>query len=231
MAFKVCDVDSSFDFEDACIRTVWAVIVPISIILAILLQAILRVLPYPTAVRVGWRKLTGPFEEFITLEEAETFLASQESSEREGWTPASHKPPVWKNALVSLASWIQTVAWFTLGVRAFLTGPSDEAKLGFPVPVLMAVPWLYSAIRPIARPFATVPYDIFALLFSHVFCTILRFGGMWYEHGAFDKPLPGPVVLAVWGLNVAAIVVSLAVVLSMPLNLPTKGVDPAMIVS
>jgi hypothetical protein len=236
MASRICAADSLFDFEKVCIRVLWGIFVPLSITVALVLGAILRVLPYPSAFREWWRKFTAPFEEFITLEEAETFLASHEDAnstqgvEGKKWTPASHKPPVWKNALVSLASWSQVISWLALGIQGFLTETSDDG-LGLLISVLLAVPWLYSAIRPIVRPFATAPYDIFALLLSQVYCTLFRFGGRWYEYGAFDRPLPGLIVMVIWGLNIVALIISFAVVLGMPLGLPGKSVDPATIVS
>jgi hypothetical protein len=235
MASRVCAAGSSFDFEDACVRAVWAVAVPCSITLALVLSAVLRGLPYPLAFREQWRKFKAPFTELVTLEEAEIILASQNDAssnaeEQERWTPASHKPPVLKNTLISLVSWVQASCWIALGIRALVIGPFNGTQFGYLGWVFMAVPWLYSAIRPIFRPFATVPYDIFALLFSQIFCTTLGFGGLWYEHGVFDKPLPGWEVMAIWGLNVAATFVSFTVVLLMPIALPSKGVDPAMIV-
>ncbi|KIJ93500.1 hypothetical protein K443DRAFT_12816 [Laccaria amethystina LaAM-08-1] len=83
---------------------------------------------------------------------------------------------------------------------------------------LIALVWLYTVIRPIARPTATPPYDIFTIYLLFLGSSILQIGRLLYDHTVFSTPYLPPFIILALSLNLVAVIGLLYLILSMPLS-------------
>jgi hypothetical protein len=112
---------------------------------------------------------------------------------------------------------LEGLAWLANGTFLLITGnPRWEAIQRF----LVALTWLYAVVRPILRPTATPPYDMLTLHTLQIAGGTLQLGGYIFQH-VWGAPLPGTLVLAGLSVNLAALVGLVAVIMGMPLVLPS----------
>lgn len=213
---------SVFDLTSSCVRDSWSALVPTAFILLVCLTAT----PLPTTARRILRVVKRPFQNFLTLPEAEALLA--DDSPPDSLTESSSSPPLWRTLLLSLVALSETLAWLIVGSYRFAVQPQnvwDGLR-----PFCIAISWLYATCRPVANPTATPPYDLFVLYILRLVFDTLIFGGILYDRTVYEIPLPGPWAIVAHVLNLTAICTLLLVVLSMPLAVPSPAVKPEEIV-
>ena len=94
--------------------------------------------------------------------------------------------------------------------------------------ILIALVWLYTVIRPIARPTATPPYDMFTIYLLFLGSSILQTGALLYDHTS--SPISASLHHSRPLLILVAVIGLLYLVLSMPLAAPNNLISPSEIV-
>lgn len=92
------------------------------------------------------------------------------------------------------------------------------------IPFVDAFTWAYAAIRPIARPQVTAPYDLFVLYIMHFIAAAIGIGSMLYEHAAMGVDFPPTVILVLDAWQLVVPFGLAVVVMSMPVGIPTARV-------
>ncbi|KAJ7727894.1 hypothetical protein B0H16DRAFT_1677216 [Mycena metata] len=182
---KLCDDADYLDLSNPCVRGSWAALAPSILVVVICLSVRLR----------G----TCP------LHEAEGLMLADEQNvpEAAAALEVDNTIPLWRTVVFVFIGLLQCLAWLAGGSFALITGhPSWDAIQRF----LVALPWLYTAVRPIARPTATPPYDMFAIYLALIGGGVLQLGGYLFQHTAWGTPLPGTSVLLGLSLNLAVLV-------------------------
>ena len=215
----VCSGTDLTSLSDACIRSFWAAILPFAFICLLLVS---RVQPIPTLLCI----LEKPLQTFLSLPEAEALLYGEDDAlvqENSG----ENVVPLWRTLVLSTVALVESVLWVSIGCYSLIVNP-DDLWAGVH-DFLIAITWFYAALRPITRPTATAPSDLFVLLSLHMILGSLVFFGHIYDHYVFAVPLPSPVMVACIFNLVAAIAV-FVVVMNMPLEIPSKYVKKEEIV-
>ncbi|KAF7311403.1 hypothetical protein MKEN_01042200 [Mycena kentingensis (nom. inval.)] len=215
---KLCDASDPFDLGSACVRGSWAAIAPAVFVVAIFATRI--PLPLPGPIQHPVDILRGQFQQYLPLHDAEALL---EEDAADGGKAANiderEVVPVWRTFVFAVVGVAQCLFWTASGAFLLVTGrPVWESIQQF----LIAGTWLYSAVRPITHPTATPPYDLFTLYSVHLLGGILQLGGYLFQKSAYGTPLPGTPTIVGLSLNLAAIVGVLAVILGMPMALPSR---------
>lgn len=137
---------------------------------------------------------------------------------------SSEAAPIWRTAILSTGALFEALIWLAVGsYRVY-----ESAERGWFEPVLLAVPfvmavtWLYATLRPIVRPSATPPYDLFILFSLHSVSATLDIGVPIYMHYHSGWPLPGRLASVAAIVNLVTILVLLAVILAMPLGVRSE---------
>jgi hypothetical protein len=159
---RLCDDYGPFDFRSVSVRDTWGAWLPFSFFLALCLFSI----PVPSFLRKAYAIVKAPFQEYITLhEDAEVEVEEGELAEE--------SVPLW-HTLVCVSVGI-TEAFCWIAHRSFILYKDPQNDV---LPFLIALVWLYTVIRPIARPMATPPYDLFTIYFLLFGSSILQIGGL-----------------------------------------------------
>ena len=95
---------------------------------------------------------------------------------------------------------------------------------------LIGLVWLYTVIRPIARPTVTQPYDMFSIQLLFLGFFILQIGALLQDCTVFSTSYPPPFTILALSANLVAVVGLLYLVLSMPLASPDNLISPSEIV-
>ncbi|KAJ7057949.1 hypothetical protein C8F01DRAFT_1210797 [Mycena amicta] len=214
---KLCGGTDAFDLGDACVRGSWAAVAPSALLLAIFASRIH--LPLPKPIRRPLDVLKSQFTPYLPLHEAEGLaLSDDKRSAEETEVEVTASVPLWRTFVFALIGLVQSLAWLAGGTFLIITGhPVWQAVQRF----LVASTWLYTVVRPISRPTATPPYDMFTLYGIHLVGGILQLGGYLFQHSAYGVPLPGTITLVALSLNLVVIVGLLTVIFGMPLGLPS----------
>jgi hypothetical protein len=220
----------------ACARSFWGALVPAAFVFLLSVVTI----PLPTWLSNLIRPIKEPFSPFLTLQEAEaldaaafaeTKVALGEGGQGEADSVAEHVESrhFWKSLLLSWFALIETLVW--LGIASF-TIIQDE---GNPVYVasafVLALTWLFATMRPIVRPKLTPPYDLFTLYLIYTVFEIVSLGTFAHDHHAYGTPLPSSLIFTAHILNLCVLFILVAIVLSMPISVPSSRVEKAKIVS
>lgn len=225
MHIDLCRDSRLFDFHNPCVRDSWSALVPALFALVLCLSF----LPIPRPARRIVDFVKVPFKSFLTIDEAEALdqkiavgdtAFGDEDSDQKTFASTS----LVRTLVLASASLVEALVWLALGCFR-LIAISDNVWAGFR-PILVASSWIYAAIRPIASPPKTAPYDLFFLYLLHLFGGILLLGGVFFDGGSLSV---APILALV--ANLAMIVGLLAVVLAMPLAVPSKRVKKDDIVS
>lgn len=224
MGFHLCDGADAFTFRDACVRTTWNALVPAAFVLTVCLSSIL----IPSRVT---NAILTPLKTFLTLQEAEALVSAithEDPVDSTQFKPSNSRAPVWRTVVLSCTGVLQTLAWFSLGIYRLIHAPEDV--WGGLALFLIAFPWLYTAVRPIVSPAATVPYDLFSVYVLQSAAAILQLGGIVYENRVFGIPIP-PTILIAYSTNFVAVLLLILVVLNTPLGVPGARIEKGDIVS
>ncbi|KAF7362379.1 hypothetical protein MVEN_00584800 [Mycena venus] len=213
---KLCGDSDAFDLKNPCVRGSWATLAPSLLVLVICLSFVR--LPLPSAAKRLVNAVKRPFTQYLTLHEAEGLVLADEKNVREAELEVESTVPLWRTIVFVFVGLLECLAWLANGSFLLITGhPTWDAIQQF----LVALTWVYTAARPVLRPTATPPYDMLALYMVHICGGILQLGGYLFEHNASGAPLPGTLVIVGLSVNLAVLVGLVAIIMGMPLALPS----------
>ena len=215
----VCKGAGLTTLSDACVRGFWAAIIPTAFVGLVLVASV-------PPVRTVLRFAKKPLANFLPLHEAEVLIAGEEEkSVEEEIAPGV---PLWRTLVLSTVSLIETLLWLGIGCYSLVVNPEDSWN-GIR-DFLVAVTWLYAALRPVVRPTATAPLDLLSLYSLHLILNSVVFFGHLYDRYVYDVPLPTTLRTVVYIINLVAVAGLLLLVFSMPLAIPSKRVKKEDIV-
>ncbi|KAJ7579704.1 hypothetical protein C8J56DRAFT_281572 [Mycena floridula] len=199
----ICSNSGLFSFTEPCVRETWAAVFPTILVLSF---CIFRALPSKT------KALLTPIRPFLTaheLEEAFELHPHQNS-------------PVWRTFVLSFLGLVEALCWSGDASYKIISDSSSSWDVirGF----LMALVWLYAALKPVTHRSAMVPFDLFTLYCVQLIGGVSQLGGTLFDNTVYGDPLPSTLVLTAYSFNLVVIVALLAVTVSMPLALPGRGV-------
>ncbi|KAN0111601.1 hypothetical protein V8E52_008339 [Russula decolorans] len=218
----------------ACARSFWGALVPAAFVFLLSVVTI----PLPTWLSNLMRPIKEPFTPFLTLQEAEALdtaaiaeskAALGEAGLGEADAVAEHVESrhFWKSLFLSWFALIETLVW--LGIASF-TIIQDERDLVYVAsPFVLALTWLFATVRSIVRPKFTPPYDLLTLYLIYTVFELVSLGAFAYNHRAYGTPLPPLLILTAHILNLCVVFILVAIVLSMPLAIPSRQVEKAKI--
>lgn len=230
MGLQLCRESGPFDFRDSCVRRSWTALAPVALVFALCIVS----LPVPGPARWIIGVLKSPFNTYLTLHEAEALAASAAPSDKVNEDISYSNEtlvavPLWRTVVLSWISLLQTLVW--LGVGSFLLMDERTAVWAAICPMLVAASWLYATARPVLRPTATPPYDLFCLFIIQLISAILLLGGVLFDHNASGSPLPPTFVILGLVANLVAVLVLVVVVINMPVGVPSEHVKKEEIVN
>jgi len=207
------------DLSNPWVRAAWAALPPGILAFALIFLSV----PLSMKTHGMLASLKSPFEQFLTLAEAEAFDVND--------TPAFLGNPAsrWPHLVFASVGIGQMLAWLAYGSYALLS--PDISLAAASLPFLVATVWLYSVVRAVFNPSLTPPYDIFACYLLLLIGAVLQLGGVLYDHAVGAAPWPGVVVLAMLAANFGCVVFVLGVLLGMPVGVPSERVNIEEIVS
>jgi hypothetical protein len=220
----------------ACARSFGGALVPAAFVFLLYVVAI----PLPTWLSNLIRPIKEPFTPFLTLQEAEALDAAAiaeskaalgEAGQDEADSVAEHVESrhFWKSLLLSWLALIETLVWF--GITSFTIIQDERNPVYVTSSFVLALTWLFATIRPIVRPKLTPPYDLFTLYLINTAFELVSLGAFAHDHRAYGTPLPPSPILTAHILNLCVLFILIAIVLSMPLSVPSRRVEKSKIVS
>ena len=221
------------DLDLSCARSFWGALVPAAFIFLLSVVAI----PLPTWLSNLMRPIKGPLSPFLTLQEAEALdaAATTEPKAALGQSDADavaehvESRHFWKSLLLSWFALIETLVW--LGIASFTIIQDDSGPVYVASPFVLALTWLFATVRSIVRPKLTPPYDLFTLYLIHTVFELVSLGAFVYSHRVYGTPFPPSLILTAHILNLCVLFILVAIVLSMPLSIPSRRVEKSKIVS
>lgn len=213
-----------FDFSEPDVRVAWSSIVPVAFV--VLLSISFIPLPAPLSKILDYIKT--PFRTYLTLPEAEAYA---EGNTPTGESPTKSAAPIWFTLFLTWTALLELAFWIGLATYKLATASDGREDIKYAVLALLkAFSWLYASIKPVLRPTATPPYDLFCLYIIQFITGDLELGGILFDHYVFGLSLPGKFVVAAHVTNIVIIVVLIIIVLSRPMGIPSERVDPSEIV-
>lgn len=203
-----------FSFGDRCIWAFWGSVLPAAVVFIICLFR----LPAPKFTHNFFRRLGAPFETYLTPLEAEGLDTNSNIVEdADGLTQCR-----WRPLVFSSVGLVETLTWLTYGSFLLISGPTDAWQ---PYqPLLIAVSWLYTVVRPIRRPPATPPFDLFVIYCLHFITGTVQIGSIIFDNLVSGTPLPSIFGIVASIMNLATVLGLLAVLVTMPLAVPGNKV-------
>jgi hypothetical protein len=207
------------DFGNPFVRELWACILPFAFVILFCTTLI----PVPGGIRSVWHRVSRPFRNSLTLEQAEAYETAHEKGE-----PADHYAPtksvtsIFRTIVLSGLALLQVLVWLGLGSYSFATHTNIWDAI---LPVVTAATWLYASLRPIIWSSQTVFYDLFALYLAHLVTGLTVLGGLFFDHSVYRLPLPSQAVLAARVVNLSVLVILLVTVLNMPFAVPSARIN------
>ncbi|TFY66276.1 hypothetical protein EVG20_g4808 [Dentipellis fragilis] len=219
MRFAICPGDAPLDFDSACVRSFWATILP-----AVLVFVLCFSITFPAPIKFRhW--IATLFRLFLTLDEAEALKGSTSVGDadepEEEIRIEKTVVPLWSSLILGWVGLVETLVWLSIGSFNAINNPTP---INIVRPFLSAGAWFYATLRPIVRPQSTPPFDLFILYNVQLAVGVLTFGGLCYD-AKIEGILPLRIVITAHVLNLAAVLGLLAIVFSMPLDIPNKQVD------
>ena len=226
----VCTPSDLYDLPYQCARQLYG-----SVVLAVILFILaVSAVPSPPILTKAFSNITPVFKQFLTLSESESLDEKARDAGKPTPSDSSllksvrQSIPLWRTLCFAFVGMVQSVCWIAVGSYALYSGDADRIVSTFPF--VMALGWLYTVLRPLVRPPATPPYDLFTLYIVFLCLVMAQIGGVFYEHGVFGIALPTTPTLLVMAANTASVLVLLGIVLAMPMAQPSEFVNPDDIV-
>ncbi|KDR78083.1 hypothetical protein GALMADRAFT_245072 [Galerina marginata CBS 339.88] len=221
---KICDNHDPLDFSNACIRASWSAFLPATLVFLLCLG----LLPMPRSLRRVFRVIETPFKSFLTLQEAAAidsnptgeFVPGDQVTEEEN----TKLVPTWRTVVFVFVGLAETLYWVADGAHGLYRSSANVWASVYSL--LFAASWLYTVVRPIARPTVTAPYDTFTIYLLFFSAAILQCGGALYDHNVSGSPLPSTFSLFGMISNLLAVLVLLGVAMTIPRALPSGKIDP-----
>ena len=200
---------------------------------AVVFVALVAVSSLPLPLPRFLARIRAPFLPTLTLAEAEEFERHAAVEPEPPPHPVVDSAPRWRTALFASLTLLELVAWLFLGVvHAIVRAISaTHASLFTSLPFLTALTWLYALFRVLHRPPVTPPFDLFILYILHLLGGVVILGAQLYISATSATPLPPNAVLAAEGVHLGLVLALLALITTLPLNLPSAHVDFDKIVS
>ncbi|KIJ35247.1 hypothetical protein M422DRAFT_262416 [Sphaerobolus stellatus SS14] len=174
-------------------------------------------LPLPSAVT---RAFKFPLKPFLTIDEAEGILAANGPGSAENPSDTwKAKRSIWRTIGLSGLSLGEMVAW--LAIASYEVVTTQRFNYWTVSAYMISFSWLPGVVLPLFSPTVTAPLDLFALFLLELAAAAFHIATLWYDHQSMGIS-PGPWVLLVVCLNVMTIITLLAIVLCMPVNVPTS---------
>lgn len=222
-SFQLCGQASPLDLSDPCIRATWAALAPAVFVAALCLFSI--PLPLPAFARKLGRALGSPLDEFLTLREAEA-LSTDEPIPDDAVTNTA--VPLWRTVALAFVALVQALIWLSAGAYILVTHELDTWT-GV-CAVLVGSTWVYGVCKPVFWPKPTAHYDLFVLYLVHLVFGVIVLVGIIYDHSVFHVPLGPRIGFAGLIFNLVAVFVELALVSTMPMELPSSRINEEDIV-
>lgn len=194
-------------------------------------------LPFPRPTQKLFGIIKAPFKQYLTLHEAEALdldsaAGDKVTGDEDVGVARVEVPdavPLWRAVVFALLGLLETLCWMSYGSFRLINDPEDiwAGSQAF----LIAIVWLYTVLRPITRPAATSPFDLFAIYCVQLMAGILQLGGVLFDHHVAGAPFPPKIVILALSANLVTLVALLTVVLNMPLAIPSNRVKKEDIVS
>jgi len=226
----LCQNSGALDFGNPCVRTTWSTLLPAIFVFLLCTKAL-----FPKITQKATKPLSETFPHFISLHEAETLNDNGDKSLAdedvlpESQVEVENLVPLWRTIVLSFIALLETLFWLGAACYTFVAR-SEDIWDGISS-VVIALTWLYAVCRPIMRPTATPPYDLFVLYILHLTMGIILLGGVVYANDVYGVPLPPTAVIVGQVFNMIALLMLLGVVTSMPLGIPSNRVKKSDIVS
>ncbi|GAW07489.1 multidrug resistance-associated ABC transporter [Lentinula edodes] len=209
----LCPGASPTEFSDICIRETWSTFTLTFFVFWLYFFAAPHIF-LPQWVTRAARLIKKPFRTFITIHEAEA-LSGDDGAELH----VEEHVPLWRTLVFAFIGLLEMIVWLATGAyNSILSRPALN-------PFLNVFVWSYTVARPIAYPSATVPYDLFCIYSLQLFSEAFQLGGMLFTRDAFGIPLPSTDIVALHAVNLSLVVILLAVVLYMPMAIPSGKVN------
>lgn len=219
----ICNGENPWALGNACVLDAWTTLAPAVFVVWMCIVSV----PAPSQIRVTTRIFAGVFKTFLTLPEAEAYDRGESPLDE---FSKENETSVWRMFTMSWIAIAQTVFWMGLGCYRLTSSDGNEGLWEVWGPVIIALSWLYAAVRPILRPTATPPYDLLMFYFLESISAVVRFASVFFKHDVYGDPLPNTLTLVTVCLNIVAILLLIIVVMSMPLAVPSQYVDKSQIV-
>lgn len=219
--FHLCGEAGLLDFSDPCTRATWAAFAPAVLVAALCLSSIS--IPLPTSAKKLGRALKSPFDEFITLREAEALSAGEHIPD-----DVDSAVPLWRTIALAFVALVQALIWLSAGAYMLVTHEYDSWK-GV-CALLIGSTWVYGVSKPVFWPKPTAHLDLYWLYLAHFVFGVLLLGGTVYDHQIFRVPLGPRVEFTALIFNLAAVLVELTLVSTMPMELPSSRISKEEIV-
>lgn len=219
MRSKLCSGASPTDFADICIRETWSTFILAILVFFFYLYAAPTHVLLPQWFLRAAAAVKKPFKTFITIPEAEALDGDEKAD-----VPVEVHVPLWRTLVFAFIGLVEMILWIAIGAyHAILSQPAHN-------PFLNVFVWSYTVAVPIICPSATVPYDLFSIYVLELCSEAFQLGGMFFARDAFGIPLPSSHIVVLHAVNLALVILLLAVVLYMPMHVPSGKVNKKEIV-
>ncbi|KAG7443764.1 multidrug resistance-associated ABC transporter [Guyanagaster necrorhizus] len=215
----LCRDSGPLALQDACIRGSWSVLIPTTLVITFCIFSI--PIKVPAKIQTFINDIQAPLQTFLPLHEAEALDLDDKGPG--GEIEVDYVVPLWRTVVFALLGLVEALSWLGDGSYRLAMNPQDPWS-GIQ-PLLMALTWLYTVVVPVARPSPTPPFDLFTLYLVHFLSGIILLGGSLYETSVYDLPLPPATLISAYSINLVIVLLVLGVVVSMPLDLPSRQVD------
>ncbi|KAF7352973.1 Multidrug resistance-associated ABC transporter [Mycena venus] len=193
-------------FDDPCVRASWSALLPAILVVALCIAS----LPFPAILKQYSVFLFKPFQEFLTVEEAEALCGASLS-------PDVSPPPGSRGTTTVLASlaFVEVLLWVGVGIFEVASGTLGTGKV---LPFLFATSWCYAFVLPlVTSPIITAPITLFWLFLIEFTGAVVLLGGVLLGYGKVTG-----IMVVVCGLNMVLTASLLVVVLQLPLGVQTR---------
>ncbi|KAF8554053.1 hypothetical protein OG21DRAFT_1497299 [Imleria badia] len=215
---QLCGGSSPLDLSDPCVRASWAAFAPAVFVAALCLFAI--PLPLTVFARKFGRALKSPWDQFLTLREAEALDADEPIPDD---TVSNTAVPLWRTVALAFVALVQALIWLSAGAYILVTHELDTWT-GV-CALLVGSSWVYGVCKPVFWPKPTAHFDLFTLYLVHLVFGVIVLGGIVYDNRVLHVPLEPRIRFACLIFNLVAVLLELALVSTMPMDLPSSRVN------
>ncbi|KAF8220884.1 multidrug resistance-associated ABC transporter [Tricholoma matsutake] len=234
--WRLCADAGPLDLQNSCVRSSWGALLPAAFVFLLCISF----LPIPSFSL--FNVLKSPFQSYLDLHEAEALDVGADTNpdtDAQLADPAKLEievpdaVPLWRTIVFAFVGLVEALCWVSYSsynlVNLLLDSdshpnhhsPVHPDAWGLTIsPFLMAISWVYTVVRPVVKPTATPPYDLFAVYLAHLVTGVLLLGGVLFDYGVVGATPPLLVTVAL-SANLGAVLGLLVVLGNMPLAVPS----------